>query len=69
MNAPLKYPSLWRLLGFAWLSVISVFSVIQIDQPLAFENADKWTHWAAWTLMMIWFGRPRTLPRVLADSA
>lgn len=56
MSPPLRNLPLWRLLGFIWLLVIGVLSVVPIAHPLPFDNADKWTHWAAWMLMMIWFG-------------
>ncbi len=67
MNRQLRYLSTWRLLGFTWLFVISLLSVAPIAQPLAFDNADKWTHWATWMLMMIWFGAawPSALKRCL----
>ncbi len=56
MSASLHYTSLWRSLGFAWLFMITVLSVVRIDQPLDFDNADKWLHWVTWMVMMIWFG-------------
>lgn len=56
MSTTLRNLALWRSLGFFWLFVVGVLSVVPIAQPLAFDNADKWTHWAAWMLMMIWFG-------------
>lgn len=56
MNTRLHYTTLWRALGLTWLFVISVLSVSAVDQPLDFDNADKWLHWVTWMLMMVWFG-------------
>ena len=56
MTKHLHNQFLWRFLACVWLLVISVLSVIRIAQPLDFDHSDKWTHWAAWMLMMVWFG-------------
>jgi len=56
MSAQLRLQTAWRLLGYTWLLLVSVLSLARMPQPIQFEHADKWTHWAVWMLMMFWFG-------------
>lgn len=60
MNEPaaavLGFYRLWWSVGCLMLLAVIVLSLVSIEQPVQFENADKYEHVIAYGSLMFWWG-------------